>query len=152
MTLCERAFGIPPQQVARGIESTLEEYGGWNLQVTKVLSVTGAVDPWSELSMQKTADTAERPVYRVPGASHHFWTHAVRETDAEPIQQAREIIINTLRGWLDESLPAAHRGGSGSNANDHTLLDGLGSPPSLFLRRRQGSNESAGNSHVAEVE
>lgn len=100
LEICEVAFGIPPIQVARNVQKTLEQYGGWDLQATKVLSVTGAVDPWSEMALQKTDDGKELPVYRVPKASHHFWTHPVKESDGKEIQEAREIIFTTLRKWI----------------------------------------------------
>lgn len=104
LMVCEQAFGIVPKLVAMNIQDTLEYYGGWKLQATRVLSMTGTVDPWSELALQKSANKKDRPVYHVPGASHHFWTHQVQETDSKEIQQAREIIIKTLRRWLDDFL------------------------------------------------
>jgi hypothetical protein len=62
--------------------------------------VNGEVDPWSELALQTTSSTDDRPVYRVPGASHHFWTRPVRPTDSDEVQEAREIIFRTLLSWL----------------------------------------------------
>jgi hypothetical protein len=88
------------QVVAANVQETLETYGGWNLQATRVLSVNGEVDPWSELALQTTSSTDDRPVYRVPGASHHFWTRPVRPTDSDEVQEAREIIFRTLLSWL----------------------------------------------------
>jgi hypothetical protein len=37
----------------------------------------------------------------VPGASHHAWTHKVKETDSLEIQGARELIFKTIENWLD---------------------------------------------------
>jgi thymus-specific serine protease len=108
MEICRRAFGIrnPLQQVAANVQETIETYGGWRLQATRVLSVNGEVDPWSELALQKSSNTADRPVYHVPGASHHFWTNPVRPTDSKEVQEARAIIFDTLLRWLKDSRDA----------------------------------------------
>jgi hypothetical protein len=42
-------------------------------------------------------------VLTVIGASHHFWTHAVKPTDCPTIRSAREIIYQTVMDWLDET-------------------------------------------------
>ena len=118
LILCEQAFGIPKEQVIANIQETIEYYGGWHLTATNVLSVTGSVDPWSELALHKTDNTKERPVYNVPGASHHFWTHAVKESDGIEIQEARKIIFDTLRGWLDDTERKHH---GTSKAKNHQL-------------------------------
>ena len=34
------------------------------------------------------------------GASHHFWTHPVLETDAPEIQQIREYIYSVVMDWI----------------------------------------------------
>lgn len=44
----------------------------------------------------------EIPVYMVPGASHHFWTHPVHDTDFAEIQQARRLIVNMVDSWLQD--------------------------------------------------
>lgn len=100
LQVCEQAFDVEPRQVAENIQETIDYYGGWHLAATRVLSIAGSVDPWSELALQKSQNTKDRPVYRVPGASHHFWTHPVKKTDGKAIQEAREIIFTTLRRWL----------------------------------------------------
>lgn len=102
LDICETAFDVTPQQVAKNVQDTNEYYGGWNFQATRVLSVTGSIDPWSEMALRKTHSKASLPIYYVPGASHHYWTHPVKETDGKEIQQAREIIFTTLRGWIKE--------------------------------------------------
>jgi serine protease 16 len=102
LDICRIAFGVSPTQVARNIEATMELYGGWNLQATRVLSMSGSVDPWSELTLKKSKSSKNLPVYEIPGASHHFWTHPVKATDGKEIQEAREIIFRTLQTWIQE--------------------------------------------------
>jgi hypothetical protein len=58
------------------------------------------------LALQKSSNTADRPVYHVPGASHHFWTNPVRPTDSKEVQEARAIIFDTLLRWLKDSRDA----------------------------------------------
>lgn len=99
LEICLKAFGRTPEQVAGSVRSTLERYGGWKLSTTRILSVTGDVDPWSELAI-RTRHNNDLPAYSVPGASHHFWTHSVKDTDDSEISKAREIIYETVSEWL----------------------------------------------------
>jgi thymus-specific serine protease len=90
LTVCGVAF--QRADVAAAVQATNEWSGGWHAATERIDSVTGTVDPWSEL--------ARRGAYSVPGASHHFWTHAVRATDGAAIVAARESIFQTVRGWM----------------------------------------------------
>eukprot|EP00977_Amphora_coffeiformis_P011586 scaffold2782_cov182-Amphora_coffeaeformis.AAC.16 len=101
LEICERAFGVRASRVATAVEESMQYYGGWHLGTTRVLSVNGDVDPWSELALQRTINDA-LPAFVVPGASHHFWTHPVKETDALEIVGARELIFATIEHWLDD--------------------------------------------------
>jgi hypothetical protein len=102
LEMCEYAFGVDPAQVKTNIQETLDYYGGLHLAGSQILSVNGDVDPWSELA-KKTTDDPDLPVLTVVGASHHFWTHAVKPTDGPTIKFAREIIYQTVMDWLDET-------------------------------------------------
>jgi thymus-specific serine protease len=133
LEICNYAFGVHESHVIKAVQETLAYYGGWKLKATRVLSVNGNVDPWSELalvpphdrnkqSISSTTSTArrrnndaspdddddddddnhdpDRPTWMVPGASHHFWTHAVKDTDSPEVVQARQVIYKTVLGWL----------------------------------------------------
>jgi serine protease 16 len=102
LEMCEYAFGVDPAQVKANIQETLDYYGGLHLAGSRILSVNGDVDPWSELA-KKTTNDPDLPVLTVIGASHHFWTHAVKPTDGSTIEFAREIIYQTVMDWLDET-------------------------------------------------
>ena len=101
LEICQRAFGVSPDRVAAAVQESMQYYGGWQLGTTRVLSVNGDVDPWSELALLHTR-TEDLPAFVVPGASHHFWTHAVKDTDALQVVGARELIFATIEQWLDE--------------------------------------------------
>lgn len=105
LEVCKVAFGVT--NVMEAVQATNEYYGGWKLPGSRILSVTGTVDPWTELSKTRTVDPILLPVHTVPGASHHFWTHAVKESDSEEVQQAREAIYETTRAWLLEIVEEA---------------------------------------------
>ncbi|EJK51289.1 hypothetical protein THAOC_29548 [Thalassiosira oceanica] len=118
LELCQRLFGIDPDEVRRRVDGTLTYYGGRSLMPSvgpsdgaaspnlvedgdgrrRLLFVTGDVDPWSELAMS-TGDS-DHPVISVEGASHHYWTHEVKDTDGPNIAGARRRIHETVSGWL----------------------------------------------------
>mmetsp|Transcript_58454 Transcript_58454/g.68255 ORF Transcript_58454/g.68255 Transcript_58454/m.68255 type:complete len:577 (+) Transcript_58454:88-1818(+) len=107
LALCEYAFGISAEQVQENIESTLKYYGGWDLVDDRIFFINGDVDPWSALSV--TTETAPDavsqnlfPIMWVRGASHHFWTHAVKDDDSEEMVQSREVIYEQVSAWLKE--------------------------------------------------
>jgi Serine carboxypeptidase S28 len=59
--------------VARAVQATNEYTGEWHLQGTRILSATGTVDPWTEMSLQNTRgrsrshnDTTGMLLYSVP--------------------------------------------------------------------------------------
>ena len=122
LELCQKIFDISPEDVKSSIQSTLEYYGGWDLTPSpdamsstpalgphlsdsldteqRILFVNGDVDPWSELGMSKLHDKSGQSVINVVGASHHFWTHKIQETDGEAIVDARQQIYNIVSPWL----------------------------------------------------
>ncbi|KAL7508256.1 hypothetical protein ACHAXN_005317 [Cyclotella atomus] len=130
LELCQKVFGISPEDVRTSIQSTLEYYGGWNLTPSaeamegavpasgprnllingginadtndqRILFVNGDVDPWSELAVSEQRGVSnDDEVISVPGASHHFWTHKIKESDGDAIVDAREQIYNVVSSWL----------------------------------------------------
>lgn len=124
LELCQKVFGIPPDDVRSLVQSTLDYYGGWNLtpsaeammegddtsssasgphllgsedEQRRILFVNGDVDPWSELAVSEKQDDAVRSVL---GASHHFWTHSIKESDGDAVVDAREEIYQVVSSWL----------------------------------------------------
>eukprot|EP00551_Chaetoceros_affinis_P005647 CAMPEP_0203675076 /NCGR_PEP_ID=MMETSP0090-20130426/18650_1 /ASSEMBLY_ACC=CAM_ASM_001088 /TAXON_ID=426623 /ORGANISM="Chaetoceros affinis, Strain CCMP159" /LENGTH=660 /DNA_ID=CAMNT_0050541133 /DNA_START=40 /DNA_END=2019 /DNA_ORIENTATION=- len=105
LEICERAFGIDAELVPKNVEDTLTYYGGWDMAGSRILSVNGDIDPWSALSMNKKDSKSsshsndngidpdiDMPTYWSKGASHHFWTHQVKESDGDEIQATRKMI------------------------------------------------------------
>jgi pimeloyl-ACP methyl ester carboxylesterase len=101
LELCERAFGVAAVDVAKAVQESLDYYGGLNIATTRILSVNGNIDPWSELALVHS-ENDDLPAFVVNGASHHFWTHAVKETDSVDVMGARQLIYSTVKKWLDE--------------------------------------------------
>ena len=83
LDICSRIFNI--SNVYENVQASLDHYGGKNFidtDATNILSINGNVDPWSVLGLQENDSTSFKlPVKMVEGASHHFWTHAVKDTD-----------------------------------------------------------------------
>jgi hypothetical protein len=106
LEMCESVFGIKAADVEANVERTLDFYGGWNFNGTRILSVNGNVDPWSTLAVvddNKAITVVDecRPAFWVDQASHHFWTHEVLPTDQEQIAEGRERVWAQVRAWLD---------------------------------------------------
>jgi len=105
LDICRIAFGIPDDLVRQNVDETLAYYGGWFLQGTNILSVNGDVDPWSTKSARTECKgikncTSNSPSIWVAGASHHFWTHPSKSTDAPSILHARELV----HSWVTDLL------------------------------------------------
>ena len=125
LELCQSVFGIDPATVKENVDSTLSYYGGWSLTPNtgkstgpdlssmlgneeeetifngqkRIIFITGDVDPWTELSYTKQGNK-DHPSISVLGASHHFWTHEVKDSDSEYVVKARETIYDTVSSWL----------------------------------------------------
>jgi hypothetical protein len=113
--ICQYAFDI--YNTVQAVQNTNEWTGGWeNIeQTSRIFSVTGTVDPWSEMAIQHTSSASMKsngnkdPInyplpYQVPGASHHFWTHPSHDTDDDAVVKARQKIYETLHGWIVADL------------------------------------------------
>ena len=115
LEMCQTVFGIEPDTVKANVASTLLYYGGWKLTPgeqehqmnmmengekgqKRILFVTGDVDPWTELALTK--GNKDHPSVSVKGASHHFWTHEIKESDGEFVVAARKTIYSTVSDWL----------------------------------------------------
>jgi thymus-specific serine protease len=98
LAICQAAYNIT--NVYENIQATRDYYGGLDISAgSRVLSVNGDVDPWSVLAIHESPKYS-LPVAMVAGASHHFWTHEIKDTDAPEIQYIRSYIYSTVMDWL----------------------------------------------------
>lgn len=143
LELCEAMFGIDPDAVRANVESTLRTYGGLSLRPSsegeasgphrdgmiakgradgaidgqrRIVFVTGTVDPWTELAL--TEGNGDHPSVSVKGASHHFWTHEVKDSDGEEVARARKEIYDTVMDWLEVPPPSVGADGEGVTATE----------------------------------
>lgn len=107
LELCRVVYNIsdPATTVRAAVDASNLEYGGYNIvnDTTHILSITGTVDPWTEQSLKPYHSQPRRQmlVESVKGASHHFWTHAVKEdTDSPAVKEIRLFIQSTILEWL----------------------------------------------------
>lgn len=108
LEICERAFGIRPFTVAENVQETLNVFGGWDIEATNILSVNGDIDPWSVMSYSNSGRSEDGLTsYWSIGASHHFWTHKVQESDGFGIMETRDFIYN----WVIELLDGKEKKG-----------------------------------------
>lgn len=117
LEICEKAFGIDRELVADNVKETLTYYGGWNMEGSRILSVNGDVDPWSAQSMNVGGkkNSIDLPTYWSKGASHHFWTHQVFESDGKAINDTRDFIHR----WVISLL---YKKNDGSDVDEFTSI------------------------------
>ena len=130
LEFCQIVFGI--DTVTQNVASSLEYYGGWKLSPSseaqenesntsgphlsvggsentasnRIIFVNGDVDPWTELAVTETSNGDVENTVMVPGASHHFWTHEIKDTDDKAVVAARQAIYDTVSEWLGVSTAA----------------------------------------------
>ena len=103
LEICQRAFGITEGNVWSNVQQSIEQYGGWDIVASRILFVNGEIDPWAMLGVDLNhGSSSALPTIWVEGASHHFWTHEVKDSDGEGIKKAREAIYRQVIEWLDE--------------------------------------------------
>ncbi len=105
---CQRAFGLNANEIQERIAETNEYYGGWDPVGTRIMYVSGSVDPWHSLGVCRAPDYQPlpgQPVLWVRGTSHHFWTHApgyFTPPLSDAVVQAQEAIKAQVLTWLAE--------------------------------------------------
>jgi serine protease 16 len=117
LELCQVLFGIDPDTVSQNVNSTLSYYGGRDLVPNtgedmivqndgqkRIIFTNGDADPWTALTL--TLGNDDHPSFIVKGASHHFWTHAVKDKDGVFVNDARKTIYDTVSSWLAASVPS----------------------------------------------
>jgi serine protease 16 len=99
LEICRVAFNVT--DVYENVQASLDFYGGLDLDGgSRVLFVNGDVDPWSALGVLNSTE-CRLPAAVVAGASHHAWTHVVKESDAPEINQVRNYIYSVVMDWLN---------------------------------------------------
>ena len=104
LEICSQVFNISSTDVYENVQASIDVYGGKKFLdsgASNILTVNGNVDPWSVLGLEERDSTNYKlPVKMVEGASHHFWTHAIKDTDAVEIIKIREYIYSCVMSWL----------------------------------------------------
>ena len=104
---CQSDYGISRAEINASIAKTNAHYGADRPDLvhnaTRIYYVNGDVDPWSGLSILPPGHTEQLPTLEVSGASHHFWTHPSKPTDAKDIVMARLMIRSQGTYWLSEA-------------------------------------------------
>ena len=123
MEICRVAYNIT--NVYDNVQATRDYYGGLDISDgSRVLSVNGNVDPWSTLGLHESPKHS-LPVKMVNGASHHYWTHAVQDSDAPEVVQIREYIYSVVFEWL---------GFQTEKGTSNDVTPSLNNEPSPYLR------------------
>lgn len=103
LEMCHVAFSVSDDEVYDNVARTVEYYGGRDMISSQIMFIDGDVDPWSYLSVTASGSAendSQLPTYWVKGASHHFWTHPSRSSDADEVIEARKRIHSQVEEWL----------------------------------------------------
>ena len=95
-------FEIDENSIYASVLDALEYYAGWDLKGTRIMFINGDIDPWLELSVTGYRGSKDQPASWVKGASHHFWTHKVKDDDSKEIVAIRNKIYEQVVKWIGE--------------------------------------------------
>ncbi|KAI0244370.1 hypothetical protein L0F63_003799 [Massospora cicadina] len=99
---CKEPFGIvrPPDTA-----KTNERFGGFNINVTKLVFTTGDLDPWFHLTLHdKSNSSSDVPIYVIRGARHNSDLNAPGLGGEPPnLAKVRDKVFKHLEFWL--SIP-----------------------------------------------
>jgi len=122
LEMCSRLFDITSDTVYENVQASIDHYGGkifLDSGASNILIVNGNVDPWSVLGLEESDSTSYLlPVKMVEGASHHFWTHPVKDTDEIEIIKIREYIYSCVMNWLGIEQHSVAATTNNMNSND----------------------------------
>ena len=124
LEICQVAFNITTKQVYDNVQATIDHYGtvdnfaGRGHGDVRILTVNGNVDPWSTLGLRTNSSTCDMPIRMVDGASHHFWTHPIKETDSKEIVEIRQYIIKVMLNWLGVVVEGSDDDEKGTSCSD----------------------------------
>ncbi len=102
--MCEEVFNVSATTTEQRIRFSNNFYGGDKpLGAARIMYPNGKIDPWHAASIvPPSVDPVNLPALMVAGASHHFWTHPEKSTDAPEIVKARQTIKSQVKAWLAE--------------------------------------------------
>eukprot|EP00957_Ditylum_brightwellii_P173767 13229370-Ditylum_brightwellii.AAC.1 len=83
--------------------------------------VNGDAEPWAELSITGGKGSKDLPAVWTKAASHHFWTHTLKDTDGEAIENAMMVKHRQVIELLVEE-----EGKSGSDVDKTTYTQVFG--------------------------
>uniref|UniRef100_H2Y479 Serine protease K12H4.7 n=1 Tax=Ciona savignyi TaxID=51511 RepID=H2Y479_CIOSA len=101
LEICEEVFGIGAEQLNRGIQRSLENYGGVAIAglVTNVTLYNGKIDPWSAVSYPTLTSVGIRSIV-VPDTAHCAIMYPASPHDSQYLKQARLEVERELKAWL----------------------------------------------------
>merc|ERR1712012_19244 len=104
--MCSDVFGanFSAALLARGIKSTLREYGGRDLSssVTNVAFVHGSLDPWHALGITHSTNPAS-PAILIDGTSHCANLYPATEADPKALVEARSLVGELIGKWIGQA-------------------------------------------------
>ena len=106
---CEDAFGKDIRELlARSIEQTNVEYGGFSPAASNVVWVHGSVDPWHAMGVLDSVSEAAPAIY-ITGTSHCADMGPDSPNDSEELTAARLRIGELVNTWSCQKISSVCR-------------------------------------------
>jgi hypothetical protein len=98
---CQDAFG---EEISRSLNVRTTGFtnaylGGVGIQSSRIVFCNGNVDPWAALSLYNST-SPEQPSVFINGTAHCRNMYPSRDTDPEPLKEARIKINALLAGFM----------------------------------------------------
>lgn len=99
---CEDIFGskFNMKFLNSGIQRTNIFYGGYDIEVSRVVFVHGSIDPWHALGITKSLSENAQAIY-INGTAHCADMYPESDQDLPQLLQAREKIKDFIGKWLE---------------------------------------------------
>jgi pimeloyl-ACP methyl ester carboxylesterase len=94
--ICTDVYGFP---MTPNIDATNSNYGGSNLQSSRIVLPNGSVDPWHTLGVLQQPNLQEHPIL-INGTAHVADLYPPRSSDLPQLTQTRTIELNFIARWL----------------------------------------------------
>ena len=102
---CEDAFGKDIRELlARSIEQTNVEYGGFSPAASNVVWVHGSVDPWHAMGVLDSVSEAAPAIY-ITGTSHcaDMYPEDQDQPDPQELLDAKKQIGELVAMWVQQA-------------------------------------------------
>ncbi|KAJ8081296.1 hypothetical protein PM082_007131 [Marasmius tenuissimus] len=111
---CKLEYPDAPTDGVKGVERTIQTYGGWNANLDRVVSIVGRRDPWREATLGASslnrASTERTPIIFAEGGTHCADIHMAYGMIEPTIGIATSEGLGYMQKWMEEWKPGPSPG------------------------------------------